>query len=356
MILELKQINKLESIIKSMKCTVLTLDTIYLEVSRISKIQVNDLKNIYYDDFYNLINELVSRGVFVKYGKDRTNINPPLYKKYKILKEAHFFTSEDEINKTKLNKLNLKYYNKRVLEFREDYDILLKLNDILRNKDKYTDLSLNELSYEIFGYEKEMSDSDYKVYKIMKKIGLKSEDIGCRLRNNPLLNTIFRGFYENKSRNVLIVENLDTYWTLNRYLRENPSYIDMLVWGCGYDITKNFNGLILYGVNNNDSILYYGDIDLEGVLIFKILKERYSEYNIFPCVTLYTMLLKSGKEKGINKSVSQNHRCVEDCDIEYFLKNFSTDDRDVIENVLKNRQYIPQESLNYIKLRGEYIE
>ena len=137
------------------------------------------------------------------------------------------FTEEEKINIARLNKVNLRYYNKKVDEFREDYDIIVALNNLLRDTTNYREVTLNEISYIVFGYEKAMSEDEASV--VMKKLGIKEEDLGCRMKNEPLLNTIFKGFYEKENRRVLIVENLETYWSLNKILRENPNDIDMLI-------------------------------------------------------------------------------------------------------------------------------
>ena len=266
-------------------------------------------------------------------------------------------SKEDSLKALSLNKLNLRYYKDKPEEFKADYSVLVILNDLMRNNDKYIELSLNELSYELFGFEKSMAkdnkyEREYDVYRIMKKISLSEEDINCRRKNEPLLNTIYKGFYEKEERKIVIVENLETYWSLNKYFRESSTDVDMLVFGKGYDITKNFAGIVQYGVTVKDNILYYGDIDFSGVDIFNIFKRNFREYKISPDIKLYEMLLKSGFEKGIKNSASQKQRYIEDSELELFLSFFDEDSRKKLYNILVTRQYIPQESLNYIKIKN----
>ncbi|QAS60530.1 hypothetical protein [Clostridium septicum] len=92
--------------------------------------------------------------VIKKVGNEQNSMYPRLYKKYKLLKETDTLTDEERMKVIALNKLNLKYYKRRASEFREDYDILVVLNEYMRNMDEYKDLSMNEVSYELFGYEK----------------------------------------------------------------------------------------------------------------------------------------------------------------------------------------------------------
>lgn len=339
-------------LLSNKKKTVYTIDDLYAVVSRIYKKQVVDLQNVYYMDFYKIINELENSGIIKRSGKDKTSINPALFKKYKVFREKIIFTEEEKINMAKLNKVNLGYYSKRVDEFREDYDIIVALNNLLRDTTRYREITLNEISYIIFGYEKAMSEDEVSV--VMKKLGIKEEELGCRMKNEPLLNTIFKGFYEKDSRNILIVENLETYWSLNRVLREMPNDIDMLIWGKGCSIEYNFRGTILYGINENDRIFYFGDIDLSGVDIFLRLKSNFKDFSIMPSTSLYKNLLRIGAKRGIKKSRSQKQIDIEEDRLNIFLNAFSSEVRDKLKAIIKNREYIPQEALNYNELRKAY--
>lgn len=351
--------NKIKAKMTSFKRKrVWSLDELFNITSEILHIDVNDIKNKYYLDFYNLIREMEYNNIIKNYGNEQNFVQPRLYRKYKLITETDNLTDDDKIRIIALNKLNLSYYQKKATEFKEDYDTLVVLNDYMRNKDKYKNLSLNEISYELFGYEKAMIKDEEPeiVSNVMSKIGLNQDNIGCRVKLSPLLNTIYRNFYQKKEKNILIVENLETYWTLNRYLRETATPIDMLVFGEGYSITKNFEGIIQYGVNKDDNILYYGDIDLEGICIYALLKEKFADFTIQPYVPLYKRLLKSGLQKGVNKSISPNQNKPDDDDMKEFLSWFNDKEQYELENILINRLYIPQESLNYEKLRGDTIE
>lgn len=334
------------------KKTEYTIDDLYALVSRTYKKQVVDLQNVYYMDFYNLIKELENSGIIKRCGKDKTSVTPVLFKKYKVLREKIVFTEEEKINMAKLNKVKLGYYSKRVDEFREDYDIIVALNNILRDTTHYKEITLNEISYIIFGYEKAMSEDEASV--VMKKLGIKEEDLGCRMKNEPLLNTIFKGFYEKDRRNILIVENLETYWSLNKVLREMSNDIDMLIWGKGCSIESNFRGIILYGVNKNDRMFYFGDIDLSGVDIFLRLKSNFKEFSIIPSISLYENLLRIGTQRGIKKSRSQNQIDIQEDRLDVFLNAFGNEVGDRLKSIIKNREYIPQEALNYNELRKVY--
>lgn len=334
-----------------------TLDELFILSSEILSIDINDIKNKYYEEFYKLITDMERINVLKKVGSEQNSMQPHLYKKYRLIKENDTLTDDEKIKLIALNKLNIKYYRKRASEFREDYDILVVLNGYMRNKTEYKDLSMNEVSYELFGYEKAMTTGEEgRASEVMGKIGLNEENLGCRTKYKPLLNTIFKGFYLKEIRNILVLENLETYWTLNRFFRENETSIDMLVFGEGYSIVKNFTGIIQYGVTTKDNILYYGDIDLEGICIYSLLKNKFDTFTIKPNVNLYRGLLKSGKDRGIKESISPNQTIPSGEDMEEFLSYFSKEDKIELEDILKNRLYIPQESFNYKRLRGAKIE
>ncbi|MGL4108429.1 Wadjet anti-phage system protein JetD domain-containing protein [Clostridium sp. LP20] len=333
------------------------LDELFSLSSEILDIEINDIKNKYYEEFYMLITDMERTNVLKKVGNEQNSMQPRLYKKYRLVKETDNLTDEEKIKLIALNKLNITYYKKRASEFREDYGILVVLNNYMRNKTEYKDLSMNEISYELFGYEKAMTTGEQgRASEVMGKIGLNEESLGCRTKYNPLLNTIFKGFYQKEIRNIIVIENLETYWTLNRFLRENDTSIDMLVFGEGYSIVKNFAGIIQYGVTTKDNILYYGDIDLEGICIYSLLKNKFDKFTIKPNVKLYRGLLKSGKDKGVKESISPNQTIPAKDDMADFLSYFGKEEKIELEDILKNRLYIPQESLNYKRLRGDKVE
>lgn len=343
----------------SHKGKTIKLDALYEEASKIYSKSVEDLQNIYYDEFYALIKELENQGTIKVCGKDKTTVNPSLYKKYTILKENFEFTEEERINMAKLNKVNLSYYKSRVKDFRKDYEIIEKLNRLLRDVTPYSEMSLNEISYAVFGYEKYMAkikdNSGQEILgrarEVMRNLKIKEEDLNCRKKHEPLLNMIFKEFYEKEKRNILIVENIETYWSLLKIFRENYSGIDMIIWGQGFSINYNFAGVILYGVNENDNIYYFGDIDLSGVDIFLKLKERYEEFKIMPSVRLYEYGLEAGMKRGINKSVSQDQLDIDEERLNIFLSEFKSEHREKLFHILKDRYYIPQEALNYNVLK-----
>lgn len=354
------KVKKMKSkMIEFKRKTVWNLDELFNIASLISYIDINDIKNKYYIDFYKLLKDMENNNIIRKYGTEQNSMQPRLYKRYKLIKENDDLNKDEEIKAMALNKLNLTYYKKRATEFKEDYGILVILNEYMRNKDEYKNLGLNEISYELFGYEKDMTktkEEEGRASKVMGKIGLNEDNIGCRIKFRPLLNTIYKGFYEKEIRNVLVVENQETYWTLNRFLRENRTSVDMLIFGEGYSVTKNFEGIIQYGVTTDDNIIYYGDIDLEGVCIYSLFKKKFNNFNVSPYVKLYTRLLSTGLAKGVNKSISPNQNAPSDDEMKEFLGWFDDKERDEIERILVNRLYIPQESLNYDKLRGVSLE
>ena len=341
------------------------LEKIYKIVSECSEHDVNDLKNKYYEEFYKIIKQLEVENIIKPIGKNQnSSIDMPLSKKYGVIREKLEYTLDERLTMAKLDKLDLSYYNKRIKEFRDDISILNKLNLILREKEQYKELSVNELSYLVFGDEKsispgkkfkvtgETSEVIGKAYKVMGKVGVTTADLGCRLNNEPLLNTIFKGFYCKDIRNILIVENLDTYWSFNKLCRNFDTNIDMLIWGQGYSIIGNFYGCTLYGVTENDVINYFGDIDLAGIDIFSLLVEKFSSFNIKPCESLYIRTLATGENRGINNSVSPEQRDIDENKLNYFLKYFKEDVAKRLGEIVVTRKYIPQEALNYSLLKG----
>lgn len=352
----MESVNILKDLIVSTNGNTISLPKIYSFISDILEIDINELVAQNYDTCTKFIEYLISEDVISKRG-DKTN-GRELSLNYNIKREKIKFSEQDKRLLMSLDKINTGYYTNRPKEFMQDKDILVKINSFLRQSD-VVPLSLNERSYEIFRNEKAIKNPDKKtrVQNVLYRIKANQSIFRYVDNGTPLLSFVYSNFYIKKSRKILIIENLDTYWSMHRALSSVVHNIDMLVFGQGYSVTKNLKGCLLYDINSEDRISYYGDLDLEGVNIFLKLKASYSDYNIEPDVEFYRLMLDIAKKNGAENSESNEQIMLNKEELAPFLIYFDDkDEQDFITEILLNRKYMPQEAVNYSilveKLKG----
>ena len=349
-----KEIKRLENYLFNHKSSILKLEDAYNVVSKVSKINSVELKTIEYDFFYKVIKLLEKNNVIKPYGKDANGMmlkSLPL--KFKIVgyKKAENVTSqEDKLFLHSLNpKINTSYYFKKAGELKRDKENLKKLSNFLDSLDDNTAyISLNERSYELFGYEKCLSGVNGK-NSLFQNTKITLDDIRCFETYTPLQCYIMPNFYSKEIKTVLIVENLDTYWSFHRAMNESclGKYIDMLVYGCGNKSTGNFKFYKHYSITSDDNIYYFGDIDPEGLAIYRRVKEANPELNIKLAEELYEATIKMGLKKGLYDIHNENQTKLDEETIDTLLKSLDRKTFQEFKNILLSGKYIPQEALNY---------
>lgn len=106
---------------------------------------------------------------------------------------------------------------------------------------------------------------------------------------------------------------------------------------------KSFPYIENLNLGGNEQIFYFGDIDFEGINIFLLLQEKYSEYNILPYLDGYKKMLeleKSPKDIRANQNIKNDN-------IEKFISFFDEKYQEKLKYIFENKKYIPQEILNY---------
>lgn len=322
-------------------------------------IELYDIEKIYkiesYDELCKLVADLIKEERLLPVKNSGGNgKKPTLYKKYRILEkdvdDSEFY---DEINYKLSTKLSVEYYKNHIDKYKEHREYILKLSDFITNKQHLLSktISMNERSFQIWGREKFLQKEGGKT--IVKNLGIDLGELNYYDTSEPLA-------YYSKSKEtpqkVLIIENKDTYYTMRRHLigeGENifEEDISTLIYGGGKNINKAFNDYKIsvedYVSDSRNKILYFGDLDYEGIIIYEGLYELFGkEYNMIPFISGYKKMIDKAKmesiclpktKEGQNKNISET-----------FLKEFDEDYRTQIEEILKDGLYIPQEIVNII--------
>ncbi len=220
-----------------------------------------------------------------------------------------------------------KRYIKRIVEFLDK---------------KKRDLTLNEVSYIIFQDEKALSQpnkSSINGLKILSRLGLTIENLNYS-------DVIAPFYYEinGHGNKVLIVENKDTCYSLFRILYKSNTNVKGIIYGEGRAIVKKLDFIDVYNLDSETSFLYYGDIDQEGFDIFRAIIQKYPNYSIQLSKILYKELLKYESKPLKSK---RNLRKIDLSTVGLQLP----EEISKITTILEEEEYIPQEALNYEKMK-----
>lgn len=305
--------------------------------------------------FKHLMDELIAENVLLRGKKPKPISYYQLDEKY-IINQTSFaptsILSDTQLYlelTTKLsNKLNLSYYQQHIEEYQDHRQCILKISNLLSN-DPDEILTANERAFELFGDEKALTSPDKAAFDgnaVLKNLELTLEDIGAEIVSEPFVYTKSASFDTRditSIRNVLIVENKDTYWTLkNATLQFDLDHIDMIIYGKGKAILSTFKYIKEIGGRIADQYFYFGDIDSEGIEIFNLFRKKYAEYEIVPAVTYYEyMISKVGVE---NAKAIRTRQKIKTCSP--FIDYFSDTAKQNIKEIIENNLYIPQEAIN----------
>lgn len=328
-------------------------------------IESDEIEKIYktenYEELCKVVNNLLEEKKILPVKSSGGNgKKPTLYKRYRLISDnAHNSNLLDEIHYKLSTKLSIEYYKNHLDKYEEDREYILKLSDFFDSKQKLLNstVSMNERSFQIWGREKFLQKEGGKT--IIKNLGLELEELNYYDTSEPLA-------YYSKSKEipqkVLILENKDTYYTMRRHLIAGGETIlgeniSTLIYGGGKNINKAFNDYKIsveeYVSDSKNTILYFGDLDYEGIVIYEGLFQLFSkEYNIVPFVKGYKKMIDKEKSERIclPKTKEGQNRNIN----EIFLREFDENYRAPIEKILQEGYYIPQEILNITDLSDDY--
>jgi hypothetical protein len=309
-----------------------------------------------YKDLIDFITMKKQQDELLEVSSSKTNgMNPPLYNKYKVLplkEDNKDFI--DEINYALYFSFNKTYYLSNIDKYKEDRTYINALTSYYReNKLKLNlPMSINERSYDIWGEEKFLKDGSGK--RILKNLGIIIEDLNVYRTPEP-----FVYFSANKSteQRVLILENKDTWYTIRKLMLEGINIfigekIDTIIYGAGKGIEKSledFEATAPEYLKNPIELLYWGDIDYEGIAIYERLKDRHSDMlNINLFKEAYTLMLSLAKNSTLEVTKDNQNKNIKD----RFFNEIYAEDIEEIKHILSRGLYIPQEIVNYEILKG----
>ncbi len=320
------------------------------------KIDLETLSKLYKVESYGLLYEkvmaLVKAGGLVPIKNSGLNgKSPALYKRYRIVAPQKDMTRyEEELNYNMSTLLDVTYYLKHLEQYEEDRENIMLLNQYLKQRDGNEDfISLNERSFEIWGREKYLKQEGGMI--LLRRLGLSLEVLRVYETVPPVAYYVQ---HKKVPQTVLIVENMDTFYSMRQHLMKGKQEIagveiGTLVYGAGKQIVKGFENFIMLGesyLQDKDNVfLYFGDLDYEGISIYESLKKRAEQ--LCPIV-LFTALYERmlDKSQQMQLPLPQTKEKQNRVEITDFLQNFEVARQQVIQVILGADEYIPQEILN----------
>lgn len=317
-------------------------------------IEIDELKKVYsiyeHKKIVEIINDLINKNKLqpIKNSK-MTNNYPQIYEKYRIIQIKE--NNEEvisELNKLYLS-LSTSFYKKNINLYIRDRYIIKILSDYLLNshnslKDK---ISVNERSYEIFSDEKFLMSDIGKEILSNLCIDLHN-DLNVYATPEPFC---YVSLSKSTPQNILITENKDTFVTLMKLINTGNKFIfglniGTIIYGEGYKIKSSFDYIyeditINYLSNPNNNILYWGDIDREGFVIYNSFKSKYINLNIKLFENAYKTMVNKSKKINLTKIKNNQKEKYKD-----YIDELDDDIKQEIVSIIDEGNYIPQEILN----------
>ena len=319
------------------------------------KITLDEISKMYkLKDYHSLVSFIMDKieGGFIEpiRNSGTNGKTPALYNRYRIIdSEVDNGEYENELKFNLHSSLKIDYYLKNINKYKEDRKYILQISNYMSNNKELLNepVSMNERSFEIWNREKFLQKESG--FRILKNVGISPQNLNIYETTEPLS---YYSHHKNIPQNVIILENKDTFYSMRRHLiKGNEKILGLpvgtLIYGKGKGIIKSFKDFTFcvepYLSDRSNQIIYFGDLDYEGILIYEQLSAVFMDrIPIKPFTEAYVYMLKKAKtvtlpkmKEGQNKNIG-NH----------FLDSFNDSDRTEIIEILRNNNYIPQEILS----------
>ncbi len=325
--------------------------------ARIAETELREyIRSSDYNEYFEAINSLVKNGTIAPIKSSGSNgMNPPLYKRYSIIKPRLDYGELIPEIRLLQGRLNIEGYLANPDKYVKHKYWLSLVDTYLKTFSCMLDtpISINERSFQLFGKEKVLKEDSELADVLNFNHGLR-EILNYYETPEPFFTyDTFHGDNASNVRNILIIENKDTWHTLRRIMASGLNTIagvrfDSLIYGEGKKITRKKDSLteFSYSFYGDSPICYYyfGDLDYEGICIAQDLIKANPLLRIEVFKPLYIAMLEETGKLDLPlpyTKENQNRRSVD-----WFIELFEKARQDRIMDILQSGSYIPQEILN----------
>lgn len=275
---------------------------------------------------------------------------PPLYLAYWEQEEPKDYSAfKHELLYNIDPRIDISYYQQNLAAYTVEREDVLQLNDFLKARAKLlaTQVSYNERSFQIWAREKFLLKGAGK--KILKHCGIELGDLNCYSTAEPFA---YFSLTREVPQKLLIIENKDTFFSLRKALLAGKEQlfgekISTLIYGAGKRVISSFQEFATsaepYMLHEANELLYFGDLDYEGIGIYENLAESFAEQGkIKPLKAAYlAMLGKSNFYKQLPVTKQEQNRQLKGS----FFAYFTTEEQEQMNKILQQDLYLPQEIL-----------
>jgi len=300
--------------------------------------------------FHRLVTELQKEGLISPVRASGHNgRSPSLYNRYRLVREEEPEPAYlEEISALPFDRA-VQHYRNHPEQYQDDRHYVRAICQFLLSDGDSSPVTVNERSYQLFRDEKALKDG--RAGTVLERMGLTFEDLRVIRTAEPFAHFDVR--HLGGGNEVLIVENLDSFISVHRCLREGLPLLGELlpgfiVYGEGNKILSSFRfAREVPGLGEEARYLYFGDIDYEGISIYRRLVRRYEGFSIEPWLSGYLGLLQVEPDPPVSRGGQR--RGPMGC----FLGHFPPRGARRIEELLVEGKYIPQEALSLAHFKGE---
>lgn len=304
---------------------------------------------------FDMVSELIDTSILepVKNSGQNGNLRYPLFKKYRILVEEEWSEDvEKQIRQLHPTLRKSGYLSSHIQEYLKHGEVINSLNTFFFSKKAGEPISRKERSFEIFGREKVLDDSE--VRSLLRHLEISESDL--EFYDTP--EYCFHDYIPERKNDLtlLICENKDIWFNIRRCMFEDHFKslfgvaIDGVVYGNGNKVSNKTGALVEYVRfmgNPNVTFLYWGDIDREGFDIFRRTRDVNDSLNIELFIPGYRKMIERAQSSCLEDSPSSKKEGVS---FENLFEGFSAEERHFLNRVLEDNKLIPQEIIPYTVL------
>lgn len=263
-----------------------------------------------YEEFYRLMIRFREEGIIREIRSSPYNgLKPALRLRWELLDQGKKKWDRGKLLKYS-DLLDFSYYIKNPkYQTDKEWAYIENIYNFLKEREGREWASVEERSLELFYDEKflvKRKDRDKGRYGILSRLKLDYDDLKMKNYGEMFI-------YWNRGvkdpRNIIILENHSTFFSYKRFAEKNLAIFgfrpDILIYGEGKKIENSFSFIQELADIKNIRVLYFGDMDLEGLGIFYRLKERYGGIDIGLQKQAYLQLLRLC-QRDYSNSLSYN--------------------------------------------------
>ena len=275
---------------------------------------------------------------------------PALYLEYWLLEEEpDYALYREEILYCTMPRLSVDYYLRHLDVYEKERMAVRALQNFLQlhGEKLRQEVSFNERSFQIWGKEKFLLQGAGR--SVLKHCGFELAQLNCYRTAEPFS---YYAQHRETPQKILIVENKDTFFSMRRHLLAGASSllgeaVGSLIYGAGKRVVSSFREFSVsaepYMKEEANELLYFGDLDYEGIGIYENLAEALAApWTVRPFLAAYRAMLEKAAGIALPQTKEKQNRHITGG----FFAHFAAADVLAMQQILEGGRYIPQEILH----------